>query len=257
MKKSVILMAGLLAMALAGSAQAATMFAVQSAGGVDQFTVSDAGIVNEAGAPSVFGGPIAGGLSKAPAGAGVALTVPQGNFHFASEGALFSNAAFLVQHTATESDPVGLPGVFSAGTAPNFAFYRINKLANGTIVLPQSGNDLGYINFGSIDTTKNANTDATYRKNVAKFRVKAEKNWTSMTDTATYFAWLNSATGGATTEKMRLSSTGNLGIGTTAPTSKLHVVGLPVFADNTTALAGGLTAGAFYRTATGVLMVVF
>ena len=31
---------------------------------------------------------------------------------------------------------------------------------------------------------------------------------------------------------------------------------LPVYADNTAALAGGLTAGARYRTSTGVLMVV-
>lgn len=48
---------------------------------------------------------------------------------------------------------------------------------------------------------------------------------------------------------------GNVGIGTTSPTSKLHVVGLPSYADNTTALAGGLTVGAFYHTA-GVLKVV-
>lgn len=50
---------------------------------------------------------------------------------------------------------------------------------------------------------------------------------------------------------------GNVGIGTPTPTSKLQVVGLPVYADNTAALAGGLTAGAFYRTSTGVLMVAF
>jgi hypothetical protein len=41
---------------------------------------------------------------------------------------------------------------------------------------------------------------------------------------------------------------GNVGIGTTAPTSKLQVVGLSVFANNAAAVAGGLTAGAFYRT---------
>lgn len=45
-----------------------------------------------------------------------------------------------------------------------------------------------------------------------------------------------------------------LGIGT-APTSNLHVVGLPEYADNAAALVGLLTAGAFYHTA-GVLKVV-
>ena len=43
-------------------------------------------------------------------------------------------------------------------------------------------------------------------------------------------------------------NSGNLGIGTTNPTSKLQVVGLPVYANNVAAIAGGLTAGAFYRT---------
>jgi len=41
---------------------------------------------------------------------------------------------------------------------------------------------------------------------------------------------------------------GNLGIGTTEPKSKLHVTGLPEYVDNAAAIAGGLTAGAFYRT---------
>ena len=41
---------------------------------------------------------------------------------------------------------------------------------------------------------------------------------------------------------------GNVGIGTVSPTSPLQVVGLPVYANNAAALAGGLTQGAFYRT---------
>ncbi len=46
------------------------------------------------------------------------------------------------------------------------------------------------------------------------------------------------------------NTTGNVGIGTgtTPATSKLQVVGLPVYASNAAAISGGLTAGAFYRT---------
>ena len=47
-----------------------------------------------------------------------------------------------------------------------------------------------------------------------------------------------------------------MGIGTTAPTSPLHVMNLSVFADNTTASAAGLTSGAFFQTTSGVIMVM-
>ncbi len=62
---------------------------------------------------------------------------------------------------------------------------------------------------------------------------------------------------GGYTEKMTIKNDGKVGIGAPNPTSKLQVVGLPVYEDNAEATAGGLTAGAFYRTATGVLMVAY
>ncbi len=43
-------------------------------------------------------------------------------------------------------------------------------------------------------------------------------------------------------------STGNVGIGTADPTSRLQVTGLPEHVDNAAAIAAGLTVGAFYRT---------
>ncbi len=46
-----------------------------------------------------------------------------------------------------------------------------------------------------------------------------------------------------------------LAIDTALPTSKLHVVGLPIFSGDATAGAGGLTAGAIYTTATGTVRV--
>jgi hypothetical protein len=42
------------------------------------------------------------------------------------------------------------------------------------------------------------------------------------------------------------NSSGRVGIGTTAPTAKLQVVGLATYANNAAAVAAGLTAGAFY-----------
>lgn len=59
----------------------------------------------------------------------------------------------------------------------------------------------------------------------------------------------------APTERVRILSNGNVGIGTTNPTAIFHVVGLPTHADEATASANGLTAGAIYKTATGELRV--
>jgi hypothetical protein len=55
------------------------------------------------------------------------------------------------------------------------------------------------------------------------------------------------AFGNTSGEVFRILGT-KVGIGTTAPTSKLQVVGLPVYRNNAAAKAGGLTVGAFYRT---------
>lgn len=48
--------------------------------------------------------------------------------------------------------------------------------------------------------------------------------------------------------RLIILNNGNVGIGATTPHSKLAVVGLPVYANNAAAIAGGLAGGDFYRT---------
>jgi hypothetical protein len=57
--------------------------------------------------------------------------------------------------------------------------------------------------------------------------------------------------------RLVIDNSGRVIIGGTTGTSMLQVIGLPTYADNTSAIAGGLTAGAFYRTSTGQLMCVY
>lgn len=257
MKKGVLLMAGLLAVSLAGSAQAATMFAVQNSGGVDQAAITDTGDITANGTLNL-GGRFAGGLGNVPKGPiGQTIAGPAGVFHVASESNSGFSASFLAQHVANPSAVGG--SAFGASIAPNFSFYRVNRYDAShpttplQYSLPLTDQALGFFNFGTLNTAVDPNS-GTSRKNVAFFYVKAESNFTSLTDTPTYFSWQNAVTGAGLTERMRLSAQGNLGIGTTGtPTSRLQVVGLQV---SDAGPPAGLTSGAFYRTTAGVVMVV-
>jgi hypothetical protein len=57
--------------------------------------------------------------------------------------------------------------------------------------------------------------------------------------------------------RMTIDSTGKVGIGTITPKAPIHVVGLVTYASNALAIAGGLTAGAFYTDGAGAVKVVF
>lgn len=64
------------------------------------------------------------------------------------------------------------------------------------------------------------------------------------------------------TERIRIESNGDFGIGTLTPARKLHVngtvrlQGLPTYANNAAAIAGGLVADDVYKTVTGELRIV-
>jgi hypothetical protein len=72
--------------------------------------------------------------------------------------------------------------------------------------------------------------------------------------------------GAGITERMRIDSSGNMGIGTSSPGEKLEVngtikatdinfTGLATYADDTAAGTGGLVAGDVYKTSTGELRI--
>jgi hypothetical protein len=262
MRKSVLLMAGLMTVALAGSAQAAgnTMFAVQDSTPTDRFTVSDTGVVNAAGADLPLGGKLAITLNNAPVppSGKIPLTAAYGPFHAATIGSAGANAAFLAQHVTTGA------GTYAAAVAPSFSFYRLNQnTADSSYVLPQAGHTIGAFTFGTINATVDANAS---RLNGAKFSVVAESNWSGVTaagvltidTTPSYFLWTSTSVGGGYIEKMRLTSTGNLiiGLGSAGTSPKLRVIGLPVSADETgLPVPAGVTTGDFYRTPLGVVRV--
>ncbi|HEX3070257.1 MAG TPA: hypothetical protein VHX14_16950, partial [Thermoanaerobaculia bacterium] len=135
----------------------------------------------------------------------------------------------------TSSIDIAASGFVGVGTAsPSFnldvsssstAFLEIKGTTAGMLLNHTTANNQSAINFRENGTDKFIMGTGVYSGDTTNF------------DIGTNAASI-----------VRIQSGGNVGIGTTSPTSKLHVVGLPAFANNAAAVAGGLTAGAFYRT---------
>jgi hypothetical protein len=120
-------------------------------------------------------------------------------------------------NVATSNTPNGLRGIssYQYNDGVHAAIINLAK-ARGTVSAPATianGDNLGNIQFVGYGTTF-----------VAHASIKATVNGTVSGDTIpTYLAFLTGSTG--VSEAMRISSTGNVGIGTTAPGFKLEVVG--------------------------------
>lgn len=106
--------------------------------------------------------------------------------------------------------------------AGGFIAYRNNLAPDGvTVTLPKKGNRVGYFMFGS----QVASPTGYLALNGAGLSGYAEADWTA-TSTPTDFRFDLAPSGSmARIERMRITSTGNVGIGTTAPTQKLEVNG--------------------------------
>ena len=143
---------------------------------------------------------------------GIGTSAPAGPIYVVSSGTTIANGGLTYVHTAQGATP-------ATGAAPNFSLYRSNTVDASNGLLPRKDDLLGYFNFG----THNAGVIT----NRASIYAGAEKAWTS-TDQPTYFRFLSSTFDGtstAVTEKMRITSAGNIGVGTGAPRQKLEVNG--------------------------------
>lgn len=141
---------------------------------------------------------------------GIGTSIPEGPIHVVSTGNTAKSAGFVLRHTAEGADPEG-------DAAPNFSFLRSNT-ADVPIsgVLPRKDDALGFLNFLSTSGLSRA-----------QIKVGAEAAWTSANQPS-YIRFYTAAYNGTSTaasEKMRLTSAGNLGVGVSNPTQKLVVNG--------------------------------
>jgi len=136
---------------------------------------------------------------------------------------------------------VSLQAVNAAGTinfmtgADNAANIRATILANGNV-------GIGTTSPGGLLTISGTNQNSIWFRSSADAAGFIIGRSAFADNNNDFFIYDHSATA----FRFNINSAGNVGIGTASPTSKLQVVGLTDYANNAAAVAGGLTAGAFY-----------
>lgn len=129
---------------------------------------------------------------------------------------------FQILGTATPDSSMGF-AVFSstASVGPDFRFLKSRGVTIGANTLVVDGDRLGRIRFQGADGGDFATT-------AAEFQVEVD-GVASLNNVYGRFIWRTRTSGGLT-EKMRLDSTGRLGIGTTNPLKDLHITSnVPTF----------------------------
>lgn len=255
MKKTVILMAGLLAVALAGSAQAGTtMFAVQNSAGTDQFVVQDTGLTG-IGTSTPSGGslhvvatstPILNdilGMNQA-AGMGVDVSTPA---TAAPAGAIqAANYAFLIKYQ-------------NGGSAinNNFNTFRMVARTDSTVTDPIAG----AVAAGNFQVQhKGTNTASNIIALVANTQLLGTGNVTgaaairAAAPAISGTGIMSNAYGVSIKPQKQTGVTNGWGVYQEGVNDvnyfqgKVQLPNLAVYANNAAAVAGGLSAGMLYRT---------
>jgi hypothetical protein len=128
----------------------------------------------------------------------------------------------------------------TAVTTSSFTMRKSHSSTMDTLTETVAGDAFGEIAFSGVNASsayKASSAIACYQEGAA-----------GATYVGSYIAFYTGTNAATPAERIRITAAGSLGIGTNAPTSKLHVVGLVEYADNAAAVTGGLTVGAFYRT---------
>lgn len=180
------------------------------------------------------------GSNTVPLNVGVGTTTPFTKLQITSENVGGSRGVAILQH---DNDPTNASRIVLAKSRGTEAA-QTAVLANDAI---------GKVTF-------NAHNGTTYI-GAAAIQAGTTVDHTAVNASA-YIDFITTPVGSILSfTRMRISEDGNVGIGTTLPTSKLHVNGLPGFATDAAAGVAGLTAGAFYQTSghatlpNGVVMV--
>lgn len=136
---------------------------------------------------------------------GVGTSVPTTAIQ--TKGSTFGDTQIISHYTGTDPNASG-----------GYLAYR-NSLNGTTPILPKAAERIGYMLFGSMAS------DGATPKNAAGLVSYAEADWTN-TSIPAYFLFETAPEGSvARAERMRITSAGNVGIGTKTPSQKLEVNG--------------------------------
>jgi len=172
-----------------GAALAANKLIVKdSAGTTDKFVVTDGGYV------------------------GLGTNAPSAGQHL--KGTTIPSTQIITQYTGPNT---------GAGFTGSGGFVAFRNEPNGE--LPLAGDRLGYILFGALDCSSAGSIDGCTPKYSSGFFAYADGNWSS-TSVPSYYAFETTPAGKTQrNEWLRITSSGNIGIGNPSPTTNLEVNG--------------------------------